>query len=142
MEEQKKKQLINTRMADEGDFGNTLSFVGNLGHDAEMSYTPDGKAKITFSCGVWAGKGQTMWLRVTVWEQLAEEAAERLFKGTRVKVVGRLRSYKWQGVDRYEVSASWIEILTKKPDLPGDIVPSLTEEDKQYNAQKDMEVPY
>lgn len=123
-----KKRQIKTRIADEGDFGNSLSFVGNLGHDPEMSYTPEGKAVTKFSVGVWAGKGITLWLKTVVWEALAEEAVEVLQKGMRVKVVGRLRSYKWQGADRYEVIGSWIEILTKKPDLPADTEVGIVED--------------
>jgi single stranded DNA-binding protein len=126
--EEKKKKLINTRQADEGDFGNTISFVGNLGDDPQMNYTPEGKARTSFSCGIWAGKGVTLWLRSTAWEELAEEAAECLKKGMRVKVVGRLRSYMWQGVKNYEVFATRIEILTKKSELP--VTPSI-EEDKE-----------
>jgi single stranded DNA-binding protein len=128
MEEQKKKKLINTRQADEGDFGNTISFVGNLGQDPKMIYTPEAKAKTTFSCGVWAGKGVTLWLNCAVWEELAEEAAESLKKGMRVKIVGRLRSYMWQGVKNYEVFITRIEILTKKSDLP--VTPHV-DEDKE-----------
>jgi single stranded DNA-binding protein len=115
--EENKKELISSRTQDDGDFGNTISFVGNLGRDSEMSYTPEGKAKTKFSVGVWAGKNQTMWLNCVAWEDLAEEAAYKLPKGIRVKVVGRLRSYKWQGADRFEVTATWIQILTKQPEV-------------------------
>lgn len=116
------KIVISSRVADEGDFGNTISFVGNLGRDPVMEYKPkredpiNATAQTKFSVGVWAGKGETLWLNIVLWEEWAEAAAAQLSKGIRVKIVGRLRSYKWQGVDRYEVTGTWIQILTKKPE--------------------------
>jgi single-strand DNA-binding protein len=141
MEEQTQQQkiVISSRMADEGDFGNTISLVGNLGRDAEMSYMPDGKAKTKFSAGVWAGKNQTLWVNIVCWEELAE-AAVVLMKGFRVKVVGRLRSYKWQGVDRFEVTATWIQILTKKPE--NESIGSPLSRDEQLEEDKLHETPF
>lgn len=131
--QEQKKPLISSRMADEGDFGNTISFVGNLGRDPEMSYTPDGKATTKFSVGVWAGKNQTLWLNVTFWEEWAEAVAVQLTKGMRIKITGRLRSYKWQGVDRYEVTGSWAQILTKRPDIQSIVEsPETVEADKAW----------
>lgn len=147
MEEQtQKKELISSRIADDGDFGNTISFVGNLGRDPEMNYTPDGKAHTKFSVGVWAGKGLTMWLNVSLWEELAEEAATKLRKGMRIKVVGRLRSYKWQGVDRFEVTGNWIQILLKREEKPIMIVEDTIENieaDKAWLVAHNLdETPY
>jgi single stranded DNA-binding protein len=139
MEEQTKKTtLINSRTADDGDFGNTISFVGNLGRDPEMKYTGDGVAQTKFSVAVWAGKNQTMWLNVVLWEDLAEEATEKLNKGTRVKVVGRLRSYKWSGQDRFEVTGSWIEILIK----PEQVVEPVKTEKSELWAVIHSDNPY
>jgi len=143
MEEQTKKITISSRVADDGDFGNTISFVGNLGRDPEMSYTPEGKALTKFSVGVWAGKNITLWLNVSFWEEWAEAVNEQLKKGMRVKITGRLRSYKWQGVDRYEVTGSWVQILTKKPDEPVVSSPKEIEADKAWRIAHNLDdVPY
>jgi single-strand DNA-binding protein len=80
--------------------------VGNLGRDPEKRYTQDGRAITRFSVaattrrkerdGEWAD--HTEWFNVTVFSRQAETLAERLTKGTRVYVEGRLesRSYETQ----------------------------------------------
>jgi single-strand DNA-binding protein len=138
--EEKKKELIHSRIADDGDFGNTTSFAGNLGRIPEMDYSPDGKARTRFSVGVWQGKNQTLWWNVTVWEELAEESAEKLDKGMRVKIVGRVRSYPWQGNTRYEVVATKIEILLKKP--ANEPIGSPLSPEEQLEEDKLHETPY
>jgi len=76
-----------------------LTLTGNLGSDAELTFTPNGKAKLEFSVGdtprrlnpqtqQWEDAGETTWWRVTLWEEEAEAKAEQLVKGTKVYVVG------------------------------------------------------
>lgn len=116
MEEQtEKKELISSRESRDGDFGIApVRMIGNLGKDAEMSYTPGGKAVTRFSLAVWNGKNNdTRWFGVTVWEDLAEEAATKLRKGMRVEVAGRLSFRLWQGKDLYDINANWIQILVR-----------------------------
>lgn len=73
-----------------------LIIIGNLGSDAEMRYTADGKAVISFSMATsrYLGneKSETTWYRYTCWpSNFAEEAQRRLTKGARVLVEGQLR---------------------------------------------------
>ena len=76
-----------------------LTLTGNLGSDSELTFTPNGKAKLEFSVGdtprrlnpqtrEWEDAGETTWWRVTLWEEEAEAKAEHLVKGTKVYVVG------------------------------------------------------
>ena len=78
--------------------------VGNLGRDPEKRYTQDGRAVTRFSVaattrrkerdGEWAD--HTEWFNVTVFSRQAETLAERLTKGTRVYVEGRLESRTYE----------------------------------------------
>lgn len=76
-----------------------IQITGNLGSDSELTFTPNGKAKLEFSVGdtprrlnpqtnQWEDAGETTWWRVTEWERKAEALAEHLLKGTKVLVTG------------------------------------------------------
>jgi len=84
-----------------------IEVTGNLGSDSELTFTPNGKAKLEFSVGdtprrlnqqtnQWEDAGETTWWRVTEWESKAEALGEVLKKGTKVIVtgVGGVRTYE------------------------------------------------
>jgi len=84
-----------------------IEVTGNLGSDSELTFTPNGKAKLEFSVGdtprrlnqqtnQWEDAGETTWWRVTEWERKAEFWAEHLRKGTKVLVTGTggVRTYE------------------------------------------------
>ncbi len=86
-----------------------VMFIGNLGRDPEMRYTPNGKAVTEFSVAVthrgrdaqtgeWSDLG-TDWFRVSIWGDRAERAAEEFKKGMRVLVEGRFRTREYEGKD-------------------------------------------
>lgn len=76
-----------------------LIFIGHLGRDPEMRYTPAGQAVTHFSVAVnrrytdadGQGIEATLWLRVSAWGRLAETCNQSLTKGQRVFVEGRLQ---------------------------------------------------
>ena len=78
--------------------------IGNLGRDPEKRYTQDGRPVTRFSVaattrrrerdGEWAD--HTEWFSVTVFGRQAETLAERVAKGTRVYVEGRLESRQYE----------------------------------------------
>ena len=84
-----------------------IEVTGNLGSDSELTFTPNGKAKLEFSVGdtprrlnqqtqQWEDAGETTWWRVTEWEAKAEFWAEHLRKGTKVLILGTagVRTYE------------------------------------------------
>lgn len=86
-----------------------VMFIGNLGRDPEMRYTPNGKAVTEFSVAVthrgrdaqtgeWSDLG-TDWFRVSIWGDRAERAAEEFKKGMRVLVEGRFRTREYEAKD-------------------------------------------
>ncbi len=85
---------------------NQVMIVGNLTDDPELRYTPNGAAVANFRVAVSRrvkddATGQwkdidTSFFRVAAWRSLGENVAESLTRGSRVLVVGRLRSRSWE----------------------------------------------
>jgi single-strand DNA-binding protein len=104
---------------------NQVTFIGRLGRDPEMSYTPNGNAVTKFSIAVNGrkdaqGEQKTMWFNVVCWMRLGEVVNEYAHKGSKVLVQGMFnqREYKDRnGVDRiaYEIIASTVQLLDSKP---------------------------
>lgn len=85
---------------------------GNLGSDPELRYTQNGKAVSTVSVAVneqWGpadNQKKTTWVRVTMWEKMAENAAQYLSKGDPILYVGRLTENRWtdkEGKERVQL---------------------------------------
>lgn len=102
-----------------------ISFVGNLGGDPELRFTPSGAAVTNFSVAVverrrdgdqWVD-GETTWYRCNAWRSLAENIAESLTKGTRVVVVGTLKSRAYQTNDGENRLAWEVEVDAVGPEL-------------------------
>ena len=96
---------------------NKVILVGGLGADPETKYMPSGGAVTNISIATneqWTDKksGQkqerTEWHRVTLFNRMAEIAAEYLKKGSQVYIEGSIRTEKYQdketGADRYSTS--------------------------------------
>lgn len=75
-----------------------ISIIGNTTSEIELRYTQGGKAVGSVTVAVNRKRGdveETDFHRVTLWESLAENAAQ-LPKGTRVVVIGRLSSREYE----------------------------------------------
>ena len=89
----------------------TVVVMGNLGADAEMRKTPNGKLVTSFNIAntprvkennEWID-GETIWYRCFVWGQDATGAANELRKGNKVLIYGTLKQSTWidkEGVER------------------------------------------
>lgn len=106
---------------------NKCMIIGNLGRDPEMRYTPNGQAVTQFTVATnrrWRGQNdewqeETEWFRVVVWAQQAERAAERLRKGHKVYIEGRIQTRQWEdqsGQKRYttELVANQVTSLERR----------------------------
>lgn len=86
---------------------NKCMFTGRLGKDPDMRMTSEGTQIANLSLAVsWRTKGKegTEWVRVSFFGTPAEICSKYLKKGSRVAVVGRMSTRKWQdqsGNDRY-----------------------------------------
>jgi single-strand DNA-binding protein len=120
---------------------NSWHGTGRLGQDAQLNYTPTGKAVGRFSIAVDQGKDQkAMWLTIITWEKLAERVCERARKGDEVFVEGRLVIRPYQdrnGQERQsiEIVATSVQ-LTQRPtvtaSLPAEIDPLGTLDDHAF----------
>ena len=92
-----------------------ITVIGNLTTDPELRWTQSGAAVADFTVastprtydrntGEWRD-GDTLFMRCSVWREIAENVAESLRKGMRVIVQGRLtqRSYDTQQGERRTV---------------------------------------
>ena len=84
----------------------TITLIGNLTNDPELRFTPSGSAVANFTIAStprtfdsksneWKD-GETLFLRASVWREMAENVAESLTKGTRVIASGRLKSRSYE----------------------------------------------
>ncbi len=86
---------------------NKMMIIGNLGADPELRYTPSGKAVTELRVAVNDNrKGpdgewieETLWFRVSIWEQQAERLAEQLRKGNKIYAEGQLRAREYEARD-------------------------------------------
>lgn len=112
---------------------NCCQFIGRLGRDVELRFTPDGKAVANIALAVgssWHDKnGQkqeaTEWVNVSAYGKIAEVCSEYLVKGSQIFVQGRMKTEKWQdkttGADRYttRINAENIQFLGSKSENKG-----------------------
>lgn len=97
-----------------------ITIDGNLTADPELRFVPSGAATARFTVastprvkrGDQWEDGETVFLPVTVWRELAEGSAETLRKGDTVIVSGKLRqrSYEKDGIRRvaYEIDGEFV----------------------------------
>ncbi|QDH48527.1 ssDNA-binding protein [Arthrobacter phage Grekaycon] len=84
----------------------TITVIGNLTNDPELRFTPSGAAVANFTiastprtfdrnANEWKD-GETLFLRASVWREMAENVAESLLKGMAVIASGRLKSRSYE----------------------------------------------
>ena len=85
---------------------NSVTLVGNLTRDPELRFTNGGRAVASFGLAVnrryqvnneW--QEQTSYFNIVAWGQLGENAAQRLNKGSRAIVTGRLEQRQYENRD-------------------------------------------
>lgn len=97
---------------------NTFCSLVRIGTEPEVKFIPSGKGVLTFSAAVTTGFGdkkQTMWLRVTYWNN-PERMASMLTKGAQIVVAGELsqREYTKDGQTKtsLELNANMIDLIS------------------------------
>lgn len=94
--------------------------LGNLTRDPELRQTPNGQDVVSFSLalnrsykdasGEW--QESTDYIDCTAWGTLAGQVSQRLVKGARALVTGRLQSRSWEqdGVKRNKVEVLAMDV--------------------------------
>jgi single-strand DNA-binding protein len=102
---------------------NRIILIGNLGRDADIRYTPAGKAVASTSLAIDDpakknpdGGPATEWYRLKIWGKTAESLKQFLVRGKQVYVEGRLSIQTWtdrEGHNRYtpEVTVDRVLLL-------------------------------
>jgi len=77
---------------------NVLTIAGNIGKDAELRTTQNGKQVAGFSVAVSKGRDQeTIWFDCSLWGERAAKLAPYLTKGSRVTVSGEVSAREHNG---------------------------------------------
>lgn len=115
---------------------NQCSFIGRLGADPEVRYSPGGDAVAYFSIAVgsqWKDRDgekqeRTEWVSITAWGKLGEICGEYLRKGSQVFIQGRIKTDKYEkdGQTRYstKIVAETMQMLGGKPSEQSEGEPS------------------
>ena len=124
---------------------NKVQVIGHLGRDPEARYMHSGTMLVSFTVAAsrsWRDKDtqewkeETEWVNCSAFSPLAEHINERLYKGAKVYVEGRLKTRKWEkdGTTHYrtEVNVSEFILLDRKAkgDDPGAYVPPTADDDE------------
>ena len=99
------------------------AFSGRIGGGPEQRYTRTCKGMLVFSVAVDENTTatedraapETQWVRVTCWDQRAEELADVLKKGMSVYCEGRLRLSTWTAQDGSERHGLNVSAWTVQP---------------------------
>jgi len=81
---------------------NNITIAGNVGRDPELKYTPANLAILKFSVADTSGKDdnkKTTWHDIVVFGEQAESVADKIGKGVRVIVIGRLQIENFEKKD-------------------------------------------
>ena len=101
--------------------------IGNLVDDPELRFTPSGYAVANFTVAStprnfdkktneWKD-GDTLFLRCSLWREVAENVAETLSKGTRVILSGRLRQRSYETKEGEKRTVFEVEVDEIGPSL-------------------------
>ena len=108
---------------------NKVELVGNLTRDPELRQTSNGNSVARFTVAVnrryksQDGQQQTDFITCVAWRQQAEFVARYFSKGSKIGVIGSIRTSSYddaQGQRRYvtEVECDELEFVTPKSDNP------------------------
>jgi len=117
-----------------------ITLLGNLGSEPELRKTKTGKECCTFSLATSSNYKrndewikETTWWRITIWSDDAKRTSDKLHKGSKCLVVGRLspdpetgNPKLWEKKDgtfgtSYEVTASTVRFLDSKQQGEDDV---------------------
>lgn len=98
---------------------NVITISGNVGKDAVLRVTPNGKHIATFSLPAKSGFGEnekTSWLQCKMFGAMAEKLSTSVLKGAKVTVTGEFVIEEWQRDDGSKAASP--TVLVRDIDLP------------------------
>lgn len=125
---------------------NKVMIIGQLGHDPEMRYTPNGRPVTAFSVAVdrtWQTvegerRKEAEWFNVVAWGNLAEICKQYLHKGRTVYVEGRLQTRSWDDADgkkhyRTEIVANEMIVLSDRREGDDQLGETASSADEEFS---------
>jgi single-strand DNA-binding protein len=110
---------------------NKVILLGNLGRDAELTFTPSGQALSKVSLATsrkWQDKTsgewqeETDWHNLVIWGKTAENLTQYLLKGRTIYVEGRIKNRSWEkdGVKHYatDIVVEDVVLVGNRSDAP------------------------
>jgi single-strand DNA-binding protein len=110
---------------------NKVILLGNLGRDAELTFTTSGQALSKVSLATsrrWQDKNsgewqeETDWHNLVIWGKTAENLTQYLTKGRTIYVEGRIKNRSWEkdGVKHYatDIVVEDVVLVGNKGDAP------------------------
>lgn len=105
----------------------TITVIGNLTNDPELRFTPSGSAVANFTIAStprtfdrnsneWKD-GESLFLRCSVWREVAENVAESLTKGMRVILSGDLKQRSYETKEGEKRTVIELEVQEIGPSL-------------------------
>ena len=127
---------------------NNVQLIGRLGTDPEARTTGGGTAVVNVSLAVSkrikSGEDQTTWVRLVLWDKLAQVVMQYCRKGSQIAIVGELqaRDYLKDGVSRTitEVRVHGLDLLGGKSESRHDS--SVREREPGSDDDLDDEIPF
>ena len=98
---------------------NTITISGNVGKDAVLRVTPNGKHIASFSLPAKSGFGdneKTSWLNCKMFGAMAEKLSNAIVKGAKITVTGEFVIEEWTKQDGSQAQSP--TILVRDIDLP------------------------
>lgn len=131
---------------------NEVRLLGNVTNDPDLRFTPSGTAVLSFGMATnrryqkdneWTD--DTTFHNVIVWGQRGQSVAQRIKKGTKVHVSGRIQTRSWDGNDgkknyRTEIVADNVILIARYGDGSDGITPS-SSPSQQSSAPGDANLP-
>jgi len=115
---------------------NTITISGNVGKDAVLRVTPNGKHISSFSLPAKSGFGdneKTSWLNCKMFGAMAEKLSTAIVKGAKVTVTGEFVIEEWDRKDG--TKAQTPTILVRDIDLPPRGTPGNDQPREQSSSQ-------
>lgn len=137
---------------------NNVQLIGYLGRDPELKYIQNGTPVCDFSIAITEkynseSKGKienTTWVKIVVWNKLAENCNNFLKKGSLVFVNGKIRVNSYTKKDSgnqdikmfaYEVVANNIQFLDRKDSQQGSGTQNSNQQNQNQSQSPPQEMP-
>lgn len=114
---------------------NKVTLLGNVTNDPDLRFTPSGSAVLSFGLATnrrykkgdeWTD--DVTFHNIVVWGQQAQSLSQRISKGTRLIMTGRITTRSWDGTDgkknyKTEIVADEISLVSRYKEGPASELP-------------------